>query len=105
MNFFLHQKVNFKEGKKYATIFNRMIIRDLEDRLPGSATELDGFANSMNEDPLQTTEALSQFIAKNWLAKKSKLKTPFKFDVSNYPEEIFQFAVAKKSFLSRLFGK
>lgn len=106
INFFLHQKVNFKEGKKYVTIFNRMLVNDLKTRLPKLATELDGL-NEINHsnDPLEITKNLGKFITKYWIAEKSAFKSPFKFDASNYAQEIFAYEVEKKSFFSRFFGK
>ena len=107
LNFFLHQKVNFKEGKKYATIYNRIVKEDLKGRLPKLAVEIDSIdEKAFPEDPLQITEQLSKFITKYWIAEKAAMKTPFNFDASNYTQEFFAFeAPKKKSFLSRLFGK
>ncbi len=105
MNFFLHQKVNFKEGRKYVTIFNRMIIHDLKAKLPKLSAELDGFdEQKFADDPLVITEKLAKFIHKNMLASKAAFKTTFKFDFTNYSQETFNYAEKKKSFLSRLFG-
>lgn len=106
LNFFLHQKVNFKEGKKYATIYNRIICQDLKERVPKLSVELDSLDEQAHaDDPLAITEAISKLITKHWVSEKSAFKSPFKFDVTNYPQEVFLFEQKKKSFLSRLFGK
>lgn len=105
LNFFLHQKVNFKEGRKYVTIFNRMISHDLKSRLPKLQVKFDMIdEKNFAEDPLELTEKLSKIISKHLISDKSSFKSAFRFDISNYSEDIFRYAERKKSFLSRLFG-
>lgn len=106
LNFYLHQKVNFKEGKKYSVIHNRMLIHDLKQILPDQVSKLDQIIqNESLEDPLHTTEAIAKFIGSNWANNRSAFKNTFKFDATNYPNDVFLVKEEKKSFFGRLFNR
>lgn len=107
LNFFLHQKVAFTQGKKYVTLFNRILTHDLAKLVPALKSELDAIApTEETDDPLKNTETLGKFISKYSVVKKASFNSLMKFNLSSYPQELLHLEeAAKPSFLSRLFGK
>jgi len=106
INFLLHQRVSFTEGKKYTTLFNRIVVHDIIKKFPQLEEELKQISKHENlNDPLEDTEKLSKLLTKFGHTSKLFTKARFKFDLSNYPQALLQLKEEKKSLFSRLFGR
>lgn len=103
LSVYLHQHIDFTEGRRYVLSWNKNVLNALKAASPDFPIQQ--FESSIeDEDPLLKTEALSKFLLKKMKTDRAFSRTKLKFEYDKM--ELFDPIVKKKgSFFSRLFSR
>ena len=102
LNLYLHQYINFEEGRKYVLSWNQSFVKAIQELSPdlGLQNILD---NGTQEQPLETTEALLKLVKSKLKTDKKLSKATLNFNIDKVV--LVDYKKEKPSFFKRLFGK
>jgi len=102
LNLYLHQYINFEEGRKYVLSWNQSFVKALQEINPNLGLQ-NVLENGTEDKPLETTEALLKLVKSKLKTDKKLSKTTLKFNIEKVV--LVDYKKEKPSFFKRLFGK